>query len=158
MYIYIYSTDQMQGTYMYKARVIYTRLQTHLYTEANTCLYMVKWVYTGDKHCLHEKANAFALYLASDLYYTYTCTCKYSPSGYHLVRNVQMGLPISFFCWSFRHDDYMYMLLYRYIYLLKLMKEQCVHVGTVRTYMYMYIMYMYMYMSVVKGVLHTHTI
>ena len=34
----------------YKACVIFThvctRRQTHLYTEANTCLYIVKWVYT----------------------------------------------------------------------------------------------------------------
>ena len=38
-----------------------------MYTEANTCLYMVKWVYTRRQTRLHEKANAFALYLASDL-------------------------------------------------------------------------------------------
>ena len=42
-----------------------------MYTEANTCLYMVKWVYTRRQTCLHEKATSVALYLASDLYCTY---------------------------------------------------------------------------------------
>ena len=58
----------------YKARVITrvcTQRQTHLYTEANTCLYIVKWVYTRRQMRLHEKTNVFALYLVADEY----CTC-----------------------------------------------------------------------------------
>ena len=42
-----------------------------MYTEANTCLYTVKWVYTRRQTGLQEKANEFALYLASDLYCTF---------------------------------------------------------------------------------------
>ena len=77
----MYSTDQMQG--INKARVICvcTRRQTlHLYTEANTCLYIVKWVYTRRQTRLHEKANAFALYLASDLY------CIYNHNDFSSIR------------------------------------------------------------------------
>ena len=74
--IYMYSRDQMQ--LRYKARVIYTRL----HEGANTCtlrqihvyIYMVKWIYTRRQTRLHEKANTFALYLASDLY----CTCTWN--------------------------------------------------------------------------------
>ena len=71
IYIYIYSTDQMQGMLVYFTRIC-TRRQTNLYTEANTCLYIVKWVYTRRQTPLHDKAKAFALYLASDMYCTYT--------------------------------------------------------------------------------------
>ena len=47
-----------------------------MYTETNTYLYIVKWFIQGDKLRLHEKANAFALYmyLASDLYCSIPCT------------------------------------------------------------------------------------
>ena len=45
-----------------------------MYTEANTCLYIVKWVYTRRQMRLHEKANEFALYPASDLYCTFLYT------------------------------------------------------------------------------------
>ena len=41
-----------------------------MYTEVNTYMYMVKWVYTRRQTRLHEKADAFASYLASDLYRT----------------------------------------------------------------------------------------
>ena len=44
-----YTHVQYRSDARYKARVVDTRLplgQTHLYTEANTCLYMAKWVYT----------------------------------------------------------------------------------------------------------------
>ena len=70
---------QYRSDARYKACVGGKRLDT----EANTCLYMVKWVYTRRQAHLHEKANSFALYLASDLYsmwrpihiHVYTCTC-----------------------------------------------------------------------------------
>ena len=75
--------------YMYKARTrVCMRRQTHLYTEANTCLYMymVKWVYTRRQTRSHEKANSFALYLASDLYCTKSdCVLNWRPA--HLSRD-----------------------------------------------------------------------
>ena len=52
-----------------------------MYTEANTCLYMVKWVYTRRQTRLHEKANTFALYLASDLY----CSALLRPLHFELI-------------------------------------------------------------------------
>ena len=58
-----------------------------MYTEANTCLYMVKWVYTRRQTLLHEKANVFALYLASDLYCTCTCTCIAHTCSYCTVKS-----------------------------------------------------------------------
>ena len=42
-----------------------------MYTEANTYVYRVKWVYTSRQRHLHEKTNMFALYLASDGYCIY---------------------------------------------------------------------------------------
>ena len=41
-----------------------------MYTEVNTSFYKVKWVYS-----LYKETNAFALYLASDVYCT--CTCMF---------------------------------------------------------------------------------
>ena len=75
----------------YKARVNYTRLhgrQTNLYTEANTCLYKVKWVYTRrqtpftleDKRvCLiHVPCIWRVLYIyVHVLECVCTCTCVY---------------------------------------------------------------------------------
>ena len=91
MYMYIRTIAHCCYMYMYnytvqirckvKARVIYTCLHEEANctcTEANTCtcLYIVKWVYTRRQTRLHEKANMFALYFASDLYcmlHVYTC-------------------------------------------------------------------------------------
>ena len=77
IYMYMYSTNQMEGIRLMQFTRVCTRRQTHLYTETNTCLYTVKWVYTRRQTRSHEKANAFALYLASDLY----CTCTRMYNG-----------------------------------------------------------------------------
>ena len=49
-------------------------------------LYMVKWVYTRRQRRFHEKAKAFALYLASDLY------CIYMYMYVLLFREIQWSL------------------------------------------------------------------
>ena len=60
------------------------------YTEANTFLYIV---YTRRLMRLHEKTNAFALYLASDVY----CTSYYGTGNvrFQIARNVRK---CNFFC------------------------------------------------------------
>ena len=69
---------QYRSDTRYKARVTRVcRRQTHLYTdhEANTCLYMVKWVYTRRQTRLHKKANGlpYTLYLICTVL-IWTCT------------------------------------------------------------------------------------
>ena len=74
---YMYSTCQLQGIRLVTR--FCTKRQPHLYTEANTCLYIhvVKWVYTRRQTRLHEKTNVFALYLVSDGYCTYMYVYTY---------------------------------------------------------------------------------
>ena len=83
-----------------------------MYTEANTCLYTVKWVYTRRQTHLHENANAFTLYLASDLYCTLQPLIKdsslvrtfarsrgniLSPEKSSLIRELSLSYWYSFF-------------------------------------------------------------
>ena len=49
-YVCIYSTRQIQGIRLVQIAHDCTQIQTHLYTEANTCLYKVQLVKQGDKH------------------------------------------------------------------------------------------------------------
>ena len=87
VYTCIYSTDQMQGVIY----LVCTRRQTHLYTEANTCLYS-----------LYNETNAFTregkhvcliLYLASDLY----CTCT-------LLAHIKISDRNEIWAWDLYHS------------------------------------------------------
>ena len=75
----VYSVVQYTSDTRYKARVLHTfargRRQMHLYTEAYTCLYTVKWVFTRRQTRLQVKANTFALYLVPDVYCMWYMIC-----------------------------------------------------------------------------------
>ena len=70
-----------------------------MYTEANTCLYTVKWVYTRRQTRLHEKTNSFPLYLVSDVYCMYTTCILYNV---HVHVYLEGGVQVSGVA---RHDE-----------------------------------------------------